>query len=63
MSGSAIALRQNAPLVTGISPHQGNFLLVFLYYNVVKGAPGTSVTIRGERLGEDSNDLVDLGCS
>uniref|UniRef100_A0A914GQI7 Exocyst complex component 2 n=1 Tax=Globodera rostochiensis TaxID=31243 RepID=A0A914GQI7_GLORO len=43
---AAISLRANAPLVTGISPHQGS--------------PGTLVTIRGERLGEDANDLVAL---
>lgn len=38
------SLRPNAPLVTGISPHQGS--------------PGTQVTLRGQNLGEDPNDLV-----
>uniref|UniRef100_A0A915M6E6 Exocyst complex component 2 n=1 Tax=Meloidogyne javanica TaxID=6303 RepID=A0A915M6E6_MELJA len=36
----------NSPLVTGISPHQGS--------------PGTQITIRGQNLGEDPNDIVAL---
>ncbi|KAL3111721.1 hypothetical protein niasHT_011008 [Heterodera trifolii] len=45
-SQNANTFRSNAPLVTGVSPHQG--------------PPGTLITIRGERFGEDANDLVAL---